>query len=254
MTGRVFGRLTVIKQVDDHITPSGVHQAQWLCKCSCKEHNEVVVLGYCLRRKNGTRSCGCLNKEASLLAHKKYNKVELNLEDEHGLYGIGYCSNTGNKFYFDMDDYDKIKDYTWYEDIDYHKYHRLKTTINNKTITMNIFLGYRSYDHEDRNPLNNRKYNLRKATQSENTINQSIQSNNTSGFIGVSYNKGTNKWMAYISIDKKMTVLGEFLNKQEAIITRLKAEQKYYREFAPQQHLFKEYGIIQEDSNDGTTD
>lgn len=32
LTGRVFGRLTVIKQVDDYIEPkSGKHRSQWLC-------------------------------------------------------------------------------------------------------------------------------------------------------------------------------------------------------------------------------
>ena len=42
---------------------------------------------------------------------KKTNIYELNLHDENGLYGVGYCSNTNRKFYFDMDDYNKIKDY-----------------------------------------------------------------------------------------------------------------------------------------------
>ena len=41
---------------------------------------------------------------------RSVNKYDLNLIDEHGKYGVGYCSNTNNKFYFDMDDYDKIKD------------------------------------------------------------------------------------------------------------------------------------------------
>lgn len=50
------------------------------------------------------------------MGYKKYNRYDLNLKDEHGLYGVGYCFNTGHEFYFDMDDYDKIKDYCWSED------------------------------------------------------------------------------------------------------------------------------------------
>lgn len=48
---------------------------------------------------------------------KKYNKYLTDLEDEHGLYGIGYCSNSGTEFYFDMQDYDVIKDYCWFEHV-----------------------------------------------------------------------------------------------------------------------------------------
>ena len=40
----------------------------------------------------------------------KTNKYDLS-----GEYGIGYDSN-GQKFYFDLEDYDKIKNYCWYED------------------------------------------------------------------------------------------------------------------------------------------
>jgi hypothetical protein len=30
---------------------------------------------------------------------------------------------------------------------------------------------------------------------------------------------------------------------EEAIVARLLAEKKYFKEFAPQKHLYKEYGI-----------
>ena len=36
-------------------------------------------------------------------------------------------------------------------------------------------------------------------------------------------------------------------NKHDAIIARLKAEKDLYKEFAPQQHLFKKYGISVEE-------
>lgn len=243
LTGKVFGRLTVIKQADDYVNPSGVHFAQWLCECSCEEHNQVVVATSSLKRSKSTKSCGCINKEV-LSLRKKYNNVKLNLNDEHGAYGIGYCSNTGNEFYFDMTDYEKIKTYTWREDVDHYGYPRLRATIGGKEIKMHTFLGYSKCDHEDRNPFNNRRYNLRAATQSENATNQGIQSNNTSGFIGVSWNKSTNKWRSYINEDKKFIYLGEYVDKTSAITARLQAEKKFYGDFAPQRHLFKQYGIL----------
>lgn len=245
LTGVVFGRLTVLKQVEDYVSPSGEHCAQWLCECSCPEHNRVVAIGKNLKSKTRpTRSCGCLTKEVASLTHKQYNDFELNLEDEYGKYGIGYCHNTGKAFYFDMDDYNKIKRYCWSEHVDYHGYVRLQAQVNSKSTTMSHLLGYRTYDHVDRNTLNNRKYNFREATCSQNNMNQSISSNNTSGFIGVSWSKSKNKWEAYINIDKKYSYLGSYANKNDAIIVRLKAEKKYYGEFAPQQHLFEQYGVI----------
>ena len=112
-----------------------------------------------------------------------------------------------------------------------------------KTILMTHILGYKWYDHIDRNTLNNRKVNLRPCTASQNNMNQSKQSNNTSGFIGVSWSKEKQKWITYINMNKKLTYLGGFVDKDDAIKARLQAEANYYGEFAPQHYLFEEYGI-----------
>jgi hypothetical protein len=64
LTGQQFGRLTVLKQVEDHVYPSGKRRAQYLCECSCGNKKEVVVLGSHLKNGN-TQSCGCLQKESN---------------------------------------------------------------------------------------------------------------------------------------------------------------------------------------------
>lgn len=58
MTGREFGRLTVI----------GAPQKQkgrwhWLCQCACQQQTTLYVDGANLRRGT-TQSCGCLQREA----------------------------------------------------------------------------------------------------------------------------------------------------------------------------------------------
>lgn len=172
--------------------------------------------------------------------YKKFNTYDLS-----GDFGIGYCSNTGSEFYFDLEDYDKIKDYCW---IEYNRngYHSVEAWNlgKNGNITMSWLIVGKYYDHKNRNPLDNRKDNLRKASVVENSRNLTIPSNNTSGIIGVNWNKNMQKWHARIKIDNKRLHLGYFVNKEDAIRSRLQSEKKYFKEFAPQRHLFKEYEII----------
>jgi hypothetical protein len=253
-------RLTVIER-----TGSNNHnESLWLCECNCEQHTRIVRPGGDIR--NGTtKSCGCLRREVSAKTvlnvqpsavkaasqnNKGYNEVVLNLEDKHGLYGIGYCHNTGKEFYFDMDDYDKIKDICWNEQYKNMSTLQGRDLTTNRMVRMHSFLGYTHHDHADRNELNNRKYNLRPATTQENARNHNRQKNNTSGVIGVGWLVQQNKWRAYIYIDKKHIGLGTFDNKNDAIIARLKAEQKYFGEFAPQKHLYEQYGIIEDRSEE----
>lgn len=111
-------------------------------------------------------------------------------------------------------------------------------------IKMHTLLGCKGYDHEDRNELNNRKSNLRKCTASENARNRSIQKNNKSGFIGVRFDKKTKKWFASVMLNYVVIRLGYFIDKEAAIKARLQAEAQYYGKFAPQRHLFEQYGIV----------
>ena len=102
--------------------------------------------------------------------------------------------------------------------------------------------GYK-VDHIDQNPQNNKLNNLRLADKGENAMNNPIHSNNTSGVIGVSWDKRKQSWRVYATYQKKRIELGHTKDKEEAIKRRLQAEKKYYREFAPQKHLYKQYGI-----------
>ena len=92
----------------------------------------------------------------------------------------------------------------------------------------------RCVDHIDRNKLNNHISNLRYATDSENGMNKSRQSNNTSGIVGVYFCKDRNKGRAVIKKDGNPIHLGYFETKEEAIEARIKAEEKYFKEFRAQ--------------------
>ena len=87
-------------------------------------------------------------------------------------------------------------------------------------------------DHIDGNSLNNQKNNLRICTQSQNLSNQKIGKSNTSGYKGVSYNKGHGKYHSRIKFNKKSIHLGCFVNLKDAARAYNAAAIKYHGEFA----------------------
>lgn len=247
-------RLIVIEQVEDYIDPKGVHSARWRCMCNCGSAKDIFATGKCIRY-GGVLSCGCKLKETSAINwNNSIEQIKMRIRknndiDLSGDFGVGWTLNANKEFYFDIEDYDKIKDYCWVEHVSQHGYHSLVAHIpdtNNQVIRMSDLLGFKMYDHINRNALDNRKENFRRATQQENVRNSSKSKNNTSGFTGVSWSKRNNKWRSYITIDYKQKDLGVFENKSDAIIARLNAEAKYFGQFAPQRHLFEEYGIEDE--------
>lgn len=71
-------------------------------------------------------------------------------------------------------------------------------------------------DHKNMDSLDNRRENLRVATQIENKRNGSLQRNSSSGFKGVHWHKRDKKWMASIRINRKLKHLGQFCSPEEA--------------------------------------
>lgn len=242
LTGKIFGRWKVLRQSDDYVTSSGKRYAMWLCERSCEEHNTGVVLGTNLKSLHST-SCGCIAREtaAKSLTGNTYSKGKKkgNKKDLSGEYGTIWSTNTNEEIYFDLDDADIILQHTWWIAVNGYP----TATINNKNVTMHKLLGYYRPDHHNRNKLDNRRDNLIPCTQKENQRNCSINTRNTSGFIGVCWDKNRNKWVAQITVDCKNINLGRFIDKDDAIRTRLQAEAKYFGEFAPQRHLFEQYKI-----------
>ena len=236
LTGQKFHKLTVISRA-----PNRGRQTMWFCICDCG--NEKTV-GASHLKSGHTKSCGCYNVE-KVAERNKNTKKKTNKYDLSGEYGIGWTSNTNKEFYFDLEDYDKIKEICWSEKIRDGFSMIQGYDIKSKcVVAMHVLLGYKDYDHIDRNELNNRKVNLRIATKRENSINRSLGKNNTSGVTGVRLYKPTNKWLATINKEKRKTIrLYYGTSFEDAVVARLKAEKKYYGEFAPQQHLYKEYGI-----------
>jgi hypothetical protein len=87
-------------------------------------------------------------------------------------------------------------------------------------------------DHKNHDTLDNRRQNLRMASHRQNGCNLRVPSTNTSGFIGVSWNRQRGKWTAQIKIKRRNHFLGLFVRKEEAAKAHDRAAKQYHGEFA----------------------
>lgn len=227
--GDSFNKLTVIGF--DGKDKNGFYT--WSCQCNCENKTIIHNIPTCSLTSGNTKSCGCLQKEATIKSGKERRK--LNSYNLTGDYGIGYTYKN-EPFYFDLEDYDKIKNYVWKYNPD--KYVIATQWINNKPhmIRMHRFIldekdSKVQIDHNDHVPYNNRKNNLRKCPHNKNSMNHKKRTDNTSGVTGVYWDKEREKWLVAININKKMKYIGRFLGFDEAVQARKDAEKKYYKEF-----------------------
>lgn len=180
---------------------------------------------------------------------KNNPSLVLNIEDiNYQPYGICRTYNTKQYYYFSMSDYEKIKEYCWSEHINKNTgYHSLRAKVNKKVISMYKLLGLYNPDHINRNPLDNRRENFNvHTTNREQCLNQGLRKDNKYGCKGIEWRKQRNKWQARISVNGKQKYLGLFDNKEDAIISRLKAEIEYYKDkqYLWQKELMKKYDLI----------
>ncbi|WP_373894447.1 hypothetical protein [Virgibacillus sp. CBA3643] len=131
----------------------------------------------------------------------------------------------------DLDDIDLLHNHYW--GVNSQGY--LHSRINGKLVRMHRHIfDYpdETIDHINRNPLDNRKENLRITDYTGNNRNSSISKANKSGVVGVS-KIGPRKWVARITVDYKEIKLGHFEDFEDAITARRLAEIEHFGEYAP---------------------
>lgn len=118
---------------------------------------------------------------------------------------------------FDKDDYELVSRRYWGVCKTKGKPIYAQTSICGKTIKMHSLLtGIKNVDHANNNGIDNRRFNLRTSTASQNNLNIKIKSNNTTGFKGVFFVKSRNKYWAYISANGKRFGGGYFKKAEDA--------------------------------------
>ena len=168
----------------------------------------------------------CCN-ECRYLANKKQDNIFI---EKDYAYILLTKDNITKKVLFDIGDIEKVKQHKWH--LHYSKSgnrydactNRFGKHIRGRYMLMSRFLmncpNNLCIDHINRNPLDNRKSNLRICTTFINNLNKG---NNKSGCVGVCWDKNRNKWHVMF----KSKNLGRFDSFEEAVKVRKQAELDY---------------------------
>lgn len=160
-----------------------------------------------------------------------------------GSYVCGTRTDNGFTFIIDHNDLEMVKDFHWWSNNGYPR-----AIISGKRVLMHRYiLGVVDkrviVDHINGDRSDNRRLNLRIVSHQQNSLNRKVGKNNSSGVMGVKYNKEMDKWQARLG-SGGLYYMGSYQNKKDAIVARLRKEIEIYgREFSPQRGLFEKYGL-----------
>jgi len=153
----------------------------------------------------------------------KGDHAEMTLFDKHGeVKGIALI---------DIRDIEKVKKYKWHiSGTGYVSHKSTKTSLLLHRYITDCPKG-KVIDHANHNRLDNRRSNLRICTQKQNARNQSIRTDNSSGYKGVRWHPQWG-WQAYIADKGKQVHVGWYKTKEEAIKARMRRANEFYGGFA----------------------
>lgn len=74
LTGRRFGRLTVLSRAENHVTSSGCQVVMWNCLCDC---GNTTVVSRANLTSGHTLSCGCSGRKYNDIVGTKYGRLTI---------------------------------------------------------------------------------------------------------------------------------------------------------------------------------
>lgn len=136
----------------------------------------------------------------------------------------------------DDDQYDKLLKYNWSVLYKNKKPKAIRSTSHvpiylHRLIIKNWDSSIK-IDHRDRNIFNNQIINLRVCNGAENGQNRKLNTNNKSGYKGVTYDNWHRKWQSGIRVNGKLINLGRFKDKILAAVAYDDAALLHFGEFA----------------------
>lgn len=133
------------------------------------------------------------------------------------------------KAIIDKFDLKRVSKFTWYKNSSGYVFSNIAGYLHRFILGIN---NAKEGDHKDRNKLNNRRDNLRKCNDKENSRNVGLSKNNTTGAKGVYFRKRSRNYYVQIVVNCKTINLGTFSTVLTAAKVYNKACKKYHKEFA----------------------
>ena len=210
LTGKRFGRLVVLGRED---VPSKGKVRRWLCHCDCG--NEPLVLGKHLR-SGATTSCGCLRAEviADLVEARKLDITGNTYYALTALHPIERQTKDGPRW-----------EWVWRCDCG-------KEIMAPANMVISGYLrscGCRNAEaHKTIGRENNKFLGLQDRTNVSRISSNRIGANNTSGVRGVYWDKTNQRWIAYITLQRRKIVLYRGHDFDKAVEARRRGEEYYF--------------------------
>lgn len=226
LVGKIFNRWEVMR-----FSHKVGYAKYFVCKCLDCNKEKILYIQNVISGKS--KSCGCKSKsETAYRINKKYNEYEIS----YGTVKV-YIDNDKNKVMLcDLDDWKILRDYYWREDHEGYaiainnykiiRFHREVLNLNDPKVQV---------DHINGIKLDNRKINLRQCSNQENSFNKYENSNNTSGYKGVYWDKDRKKWRGAIQYN------GQSIKSSKRYDTPEEAYQWYIEK---SNELFEEYSVF----------
>lgn len=211
--GKKINKLTVIEEFRDKR-----NFIFYRCKCECG--NETTVYRSNLISEK-VKSCGCNYK----ISAQRLKKTNIYTIDYKNNIVIGKTTNTNKDFLIDLDDYELIKNLSWYESSNGYIHHKDR---EKRVIQLHRFItkcpNNKVVDHINHNIKDNRKQNLKICSQKENVYNKTIKPRNQLNEFCITTNKQNKNIYYIVSIGKKYR--GCFKN----LVDAKKCRDKYLKE------------------------
>lgn len=203
LTGQRFGKLLVIEK-------AACGKSKWNCLCDCGNYSSPRTYPLVNRK---TTSCGCGRRSVGAKHHLS--------NPTYGTWNsmLARCLNPKKKAY-------KAYGGAGIRVCDRWNIHKGGSFLNfledmgerPEGMTLNRIHGNKVYSKET----------CEWSTYSEQSFDQKLKVTNISGVTGVSWDVSKNKWVAYISVQKKRICLGSSEYFQDAVSLREDAELKYF--------------------------
>lgn len=146
---------------------------------------------------------------------------------------LGGKRASGKVALVDDEDYDRLSKYNWWCNSDGYA---IRIEYEGRKYKRQIFMHReilqpsegKQIDHINRNKIDNRRCNLREVTPSQNQMNRGLLSNNKTGYKGVTYDRDSKKFRAFVTKDGCQMHLGFYETPEDAAKAyNVKAEELY---------------------------